>query len=93
MLRYWLRQPDFDAFRACLPILGEDGSLTDVAVRSPARGLVYAKTGTLVGDDLPTDRVACAGQGTRRILLQPVLDANENVGEIAALLWQDAHNS
>jgi NAD(P)-dependent dehydrogenase (short-subunit alcohol dehydrogenase family) len=24
---------------------------------------------------------------------QPVLDANEDVGEIAALRWQDAHNS
>jgi hypothetical protein len=57
-----------DAFRACRPILCEVGSLTDVAVRSAARGLVYAKTGTLVGDDLLTDRVACAGQGTRRIL-------------------------
>jgi hypothetical protein len=33
------------------------GSLTNVATHSPARGLVYAKTGTLVGDDLVTDRL------------------------------------
>jgi serine-type D-Ala-D-Ala carboxypeptidase/endopeptidase (penicillin-binding protein 4) len=110
MLRYWLSQPDFEAFRACLPILGVDGSLTNVAVRSPARGLVYAKTGTLVGDDLLTDRLllqtkALAGyflaaDGSWRVFdivvnnagggpdVQPVLDANEDLGEIAALLWR-----
>jgi serine-type D-Ala-D-Ala carboxypeptidase/endopeptidase (penicillin-binding protein 4) len=51
ILRYWTRQKDFNAFRACLPILGTDGSLTNVAVDSPARGKVFAKTGTLVGFD------------------------------------------
>ena len=38
ILRYWTRQKDFDAFRACLPNLGTDGSLSSVAVDSPARG-------------------------------------------------------
>jgi hypothetical protein len=42
---------NFDAFRACLPILGTDGSLSSVAVDSPARGKVFAKTGTNVGFD------------------------------------------
>jgi hypothetical protein len=42
---------DIDAFRACLPILGTDGSLSSVAVDSPARGKVFAKTGTNVGFD------------------------------------------
>jgi D-alanyl-D-alanine carboxypeptidase/D-alanyl-D-alanine-endopeptidase (penicillin-binding protein 4) len=51
ILRYWTRQKDFDAFRACLPILGTDGSLSSVAVDSPARGKVFAKTGTNVGFD------------------------------------------
>jgi D-alanyl-D-alanine carboxypeptidase/D-alanyl-D-alanine-endopeptidase (penicillin-binding protein 4) len=48
LLRYWTAQKDFDAFRACLPILGIDGSLAGVAVDSPARGKVLAKTGTNV---------------------------------------------
>jgi D-alanyl-D-alanine carboxypeptidase len=36
ILRYWTRQKDFDAFRACLPILGTDGSLSSVAVSRSA---------------------------------------------------------
>jgi serine-type D-Ala-D-Ala carboxypeptidase/endopeptidase (penicillin-binding protein 4) len=51
ILRYWTKQKDFDAFRACLPILGTDGSLSSVAVDSLARGKVFAKTGTNVGFD------------------------------------------
>jgi serine-type D-Ala-D-Ala carboxypeptidase/endopeptidase (penicillin-binding protein 4) len=51
LLRYWLDQPDFTAFRATLPILGVDGSLAEVAVASAARGKVFAKTGTDVDFD------------------------------------------
>ena len=51
MLRYWVARPDFDTFRQALPILGVDGSLADVAVDTPARGKVFAKTGTLVASD------------------------------------------
>lgn len=109
ILRYWLHQPDFAAFRQCLPILGVDGSLTDVAVNSPARGHVYAKTGTLVGADLLGGRLVVqakalagyfrAGDGSWRVFdvvvnnagggadVKPVLDANEDLGNIAALLW------
>jgi D-alanyl-D-alanine carboxypeptidase len=89
-------------------------SSRNVALRGLARGLVYAKTGT-VGADLITDRLllqtkALAGyfkaaDGSWRIFdivvnnggggldVQPVLDANEDLGEIAALLWRDQHNS
>ncbi|MEX2105610.1 MAG: D-alanyl-D-alanine carboxypeptidase/D-alanyl-D-alanine-endopeptidase [Solirubrobacterales bacterium] len=51
MLRYWLGQPGFEAFRESLPILGVDGSLAEVSVTGPARGKVFAKTGTAVGGD------------------------------------------
>jgi D-alanyl-D-alanine carboxypeptidase/D-alanyl-D-alanine-endopeptidase (penicillin-binding protein 4) len=113
ILAYWLDKPDFANFRAALPILGVDGSLTDVATNSPARGKVFAKTGTLVGGDPLGDRLAVqakalagyfqqadgawhvfnvvvnnAGTGPD---IQPVLDANEDVGEIAAQLWQAAN--
>jgi D-alanyl-D-alanine carboxypeptidase/D-alanyl-D-alanine-endopeptidase (penicillin-binding protein 4) len=46
LLRWWLRRPDFGAFRRSLPILGVDGSLAPYATRSPAWGKVFAKTGT-----------------------------------------------
>jgi serine-type D-Ala-D-Ala carboxypeptidase/endopeptidase (penicillin-binding protein 4) len=115
MLRYWIPRRDFAAFRTCLPILGVDGSLTNVAVHTPARGLVYAKTGTLVGADPLTDRLllqtkALAGyfraaDGSWRVFdlvvnnaggaqdVQPVLAANEDLGDIAALLWSTQRNA
>jgi D-alanyl-D-alanine carboxypeptidase/D-alanyl-D-alanine-endopeptidase (penicillin-binding protein 4) len=50
-LRYLMTRPSFPAFFAALPILGMDGSLTDVCRNSPAAGFVHAKTGTLMGPD------------------------------------------
>ena len=41
------QRPDAAAWRATLPILGVDGSLTTVQANSPAKGKVFAKTGTL----------------------------------------------
>jgi serine-type D-Ala-D-Ala carboxypeptidase/endopeptidase (penicillin-binding protein 4) len=58
LLRYWIGQPDFDAFRATLPILGVDGSLADDGVDTPARGKVFAKTGTAIGTDLLNNQLA-----------------------------------
>jgi D-alanyl-D-alanine carboxypeptidase/D-alanyl-D-alanine-endopeptidase (penicillin-binding protein 4) len=109
MLRYWMTQPDFAQFRACLPILGTDGSLTDVATSSPAKGKVFAKTGTLIAQDVINGRLAVQAKAlagyfqTKRgswrvfdivvnnaggdLTIQPVLDANEDVGQIAAQLW------
>lgn len=53
LLRYWLRQADFDRWRTSLPILGVDGSLFSNATESAARGKVFAKTGTAgAGDPL-----------------------------------------
>jgi serine-type D-Ala-D-Ala carboxypeptidase/endopeptidase (penicillin-binding protein 4) len=113
MLRYWLHRPDFDTFRQALPILGCDGSLADVAVDTPARGQVFAKTGALVGSDELNARLvlqakALAGyfagpegawlvftvvvnNGGGGPTVQPVLAANEDLGDIAALLWAEVH--
>lgn len=57
LLRWWQRRPDFDRFRATLPILGRDGSLAMVVPDSPAAGHVQAKTGTLAAGDGLNDRL------------------------------------
>src|SRR5262249_35633335 len=57
LLRALAKRPDFKAIHAGLPILGVDGTLADaVAADSPARGKVFAKTGTLTWDDLMNGR-------------------------------------
>jgi serine-type D-Ala-D-Ala carboxypeptidase/endopeptidase (penicillin-binding protein 4) len=113
MLRYWVARPDFDTFRQALPILGCDGTIADVAVDTPARGQVFAKTGTLLRSDELNEHLVLqakalagyfarpegswlvfsivvnnAGSGTT---VQPALDANEDLGDIAALLWAEAN--
>lgn len=40
--------PYFDA----LPILGEDGSLAEIGIDSPAKGKIHAKTGTFLGEGM-----------------------------------------
>jgi PBP4 family serine-type D-alanyl-D-alanine carboxypeptidase len=52
------KRPDFATFKAALPVLGVDGTLADaVPADSPARGQVFAKTGTYGDADLLNDRV------------------------------------
>jgi D-alanyl-D-alanine carboxypeptidase/D-alanyl-D-alanine-endopeptidase (penicillin-binding protein 4) len=52
LLRALAKRPDWPRFRACLPVLGVDGTLADVVTAdSPARGKVHAKTGTLYWRD------------------------------------------
>ena len=46
------QRPDAAAWKATLPVLGVDGSLTTVQANSTAKGKVFAKTGTLAGIDL-----------------------------------------
>ncbi len=53
LMRVFAQRPDAEAWRHSLPILGVDGSIADVGTDSPAKGHVYAKTGTLgAGDSL-----------------------------------------
>jgi serine-type D-Ala-D-Ala carboxypeptidase/endopeptidase (penicillin-binding protein 4) len=53
LLSWWLHHPGFTTFRRSLPILGVDGSLASDATHTPARGKVFAKTGTTAaGDEL-----------------------------------------
>ncbi|HET7295466.1 MAG TPA: D-alanyl-D-alanine carboxypeptidase/D-alanyl-D-alanine-endopeptidase [Vicinamibacteria bacterium] len=45
-LAWMARQPYAAAFRKALPVMGRDGTLSDVQAKSPAAGHVTAKTGT-----------------------------------------------
>ncbi|HVJ68900.1 MAG TPA: D-alanyl-D-alanine carboxypeptidase, partial [Caulifigura sp.] len=54
---------DFDRFKDCLPILGVDGTLGTIGVDSPAKGKVFAKTGTLYWDNLLNDRTLLTAKG------------------------------
>lgn len=46
------KRPEWEAYQTALPILGVDGTLAEVVPKdSPARGKVFAKTGTLSYDD------------------------------------------
>jgi D-alanyl-D-alanine carboxypeptidase/D-alanyl-D-alanine-endopeptidase (penicillin-binding protein 4) len=57
LLRYMSTRPDFAAYERALPILGVDGTLADVVTsKSPARGKVRAKTGTLLWQNLTNGR-------------------------------------
>ncbi len=51
------KRPEWEAYRAALPVLGVDGTLSEtVKADSPARGKVFAKTGTLIWFDALNDR-------------------------------------
>jgi serine-type D-Ala-D-Ala carboxypeptidase/endopeptidase (penicillin-binding protein 4) len=115
LLDYWAAQPDFEAFRRTLPILGVDGSLAAVATDTPAKGNVFAKTGTAGAFDALNELlvvqakalagyIATPGGGFRAFDLvvndaggspdfQIFLDVNKDLGQIAALLWQEANPS
>ena len=48
LLTFMTNQPTFASYFDSLPILGVDGSLAEIGTDSPARGKVFAKTGTFL---------------------------------------------
>ena len=50
LLTYMKGQATFPSYFHSLPILGVDGSLAEIGLDSPARGKVFAKTGTFLDD-------------------------------------------
>ena len=53
LLRAISSRPDFAAYKSGLPVLGVDGTLhSGVPESSPARGRAFAKTGTLIYDNV-----------------------------------------
>jgi len=58
LLQGMAKRPEWDVYKAGLPILGVDGTLSEVVGdASSARGKVSAKTGTLVWFDTANERV------------------------------------
>jgi D-alanyl-D-alanine carboxypeptidase/D-alanyl-D-alanine-endopeptidase (penicillin-binding protein 4) len=58
LLQGMAKRPDFAAYKAALPVLGVDGTLADVVGGdSPAKGKVFAKTGTYGDNDVLNDRM------------------------------------
>jgi len=62
-LAYMAKQKEYSAFRSALPIMGRDGTLADIQVKSPAAGHVYAKTGTYDSFDLLNRRSLIHAKG------------------------------
>ncbi|MCD4783328.1 MAG: D-alanyl-D-alanine carboxypeptidase/D-alanyl-D-alanine-endopeptidase [Candidatus Eremiobacteraeota bacterium] len=57
ILEYISKQPYFDKYHYCLPILGVDGSLVSaVGKKSPAVGKIQAKTGSTIAGDVLNNR-------------------------------------
>ena len=57
LLRHMATRPDFAVYERALPVLGIDGTLAkSCPPESPAKGKVFAKTGTLVWNNLLEDR-------------------------------------
>ncbi|HEY1187425.1 MAG TPA: D-alanyl-D-alanine carboxypeptidase/D-alanyl-D-alanine-endopeptidase [Gemmata sp.] len=57
VLQGMAKRPEWGAYKAALPVLGVDGTLSDtVKEDSPARGKVQAKTGTLIWYDAANER-------------------------------------
>src|SRR5215208_4362631 len=57
LLRYWLHQPQAKTFREMLPELGINGSLADACKECPAKGKVFAKTGTVALPDFVNEHL------------------------------------
>jgi len=62
-LAYMATRPDARIFHDALPILGTDGTLWNIQVKTPAAGHVYAKTGTYQVRDLLHNAVMVTGKG------------------------------
>jgi D-alanyl-D-alanine carboxypeptidase/D-alanyl-D-alanine-endopeptidase (penicillin-binding protein 4) len=57
LLSYWVKQPQAKTFREMLPELGVNGSLAEDCKDCPARGKVFAKTGTVALPDFVNSRL------------------------------------
>jgi len=62
-LAFMAKQPTAAIFHDALPVLGKDGTLWNIQVKSPAAGHVVAKTGTYSSGDLLHEGVIVDGKG------------------------------
>ena len=57
LMESFAARPDAEQWQNALPIMGVDGSIATVQTDSPAKGQVFAKTGTLGAGDLLNNRL------------------------------------
>ena len=62
-LAYWSKRPDYAILFNALPVLGKDGTLSEIDPASPAVGHVFAKTGTLRSRDRLNGKPWLRGKG------------------------------
>jgi D-alanyl-D-alanine carboxypeptidase/D-alanyl-D-alanine-endopeptidase (penicillin-binding protein 4) len=62
-LAYWSTRSDYDVFFRALPILGKDGTLAKIQIKSPGAGHVFAKTGTFDSEDRLNGKGMLNGKG------------------------------
>jgi D-alanyl-D-alanine carboxypeptidase/D-alanyl-D-alanine-endopeptidase (penicillin-binding protein 4) len=62
-LSYWKTRADYPTFLEALPVLGKDGTLAKIQVKSEAAGHVFAKTGTFGSEDRLNGRQMLNGKG------------------------------
>jgi D-alanyl-D-alanine carboxypeptidase len=104
LLTYMSRRPTFPTYIDSLPVLGVDGSLATIGTDSPARGKVFAKTGTFLEQGTIRAQVLAgyidALSGQRLAYALYVNDAGtignfsdligviEDEGRISTIIWQ-----
>jgi D-alanyl-D-alanine carboxypeptidase/D-alanyl-D-alanine-endopeptidase (penicillin-binding protein 4) len=87
LLRHMSARADAQAYHAALPILGVDGTLADVVAHdSPARGKVFAKTGTYFLDNTMNNRILLTSKA-----LAGTLTTASNRNLAIALFVNDVH--
>ncbi len=62
-LTFWSHRKNFDVLYNGLPIMGRDGTLSDIQTQSPAAGHIHAKTGTFDAYDALNRRDMVTGKG------------------------------
>ncbi len=77
LLQFAGTQPWFAAWRASLPVAGEDGTLAGRFTNSPVRAHLFAKTGTLGESRALAGYLECA---SGRTVILSILDANHVPG-------------
>ena len=65
VLTYWTTRPEATLFREALPILGTSGDLALFGTDSPAKGKVFAKTGTQGAPNTLTNQILISSRHGR----------------------------
>jgi D-alanyl-D-alanine carboxypeptidase/D-alanyl-D-alanine-endopeptidase (penicillin-binding protein 4) len=85
LLKFWTGRPEATQFREALPILGTSGDLSLFGTNSPAKGKVFAKTGTQAAGDSLTGQTLVTGRA-----MAGYLDAGAGHYQLFDVFFNDA---